>query len=146
MKKIILLFIILSLSVSAAPWLTNGINPGSISFFGDFTGDGNSDVTRYGYDCYINIQNNSNPKFQNYQDLKCYFTNGYGVFRPSRKKNGYFYDGWQKWPWPFYGGWMCTQIGDCIFTAIYHTVYSSVGNDIDGNGQDDLVFYSGRSY
>jgi len=88
MKKFILLFIIVSFSVSAAPWLTNGIDPTHIDFFGDVTGDGISDVV-YSYRCFKNTNDNNNPIFESYRTFFAFTNETSGVkWPPRRVRNG----------------------------------------------------------
>jgi len=132
MKKLIVLIALVTSSLHASVWLTNEIDPQIISFFGELTGDGISDVADYYY-CYINLQNNENPKFQNYKQIQLL---PFGYFRPRRKKgNAYFgsesYRCKAKW------------ISDCFFTNTYnynnYDTYNFYGNDINNDGFFDMA-------
>ena len=137
MKKIILLFIIFSVSVSATPWLTNGIDPTDISFFGDVTGDGFSDVVyNYSYSseykCYKNINNNENPIFEEYRDVFGFIKSN-DIFNttPKRIRDGGFW----------YGTYQYNFISNCTFSLIKNSnkFITSRGNDITDNGLDDWI-------
>ena len=140
--RLTFLLLFTAISSQAAVWLTNGIDPNHIAFFGDLTGDGISDVA-YGYECYINLQNNINPKFQRYRA-----TQGYLPYLPylqnievHRDKDNQFLV-LQCYPKaaPYVSQWL----SDCIFTC---TVYCSIsifsengyGNDIDADGFIDAA-------
>ena len=131
MKKFILLFIIVSFSVSAAPWLTNGIDPTHIDFFGDVTGDGISDVIDNGK-CYRNTNNNENPIFEEYRDVFTFTNEGTKVkWTPMRIRDELY--------WNYY--FQFIFISNCTFRSTFHSnkFISSKGNDITEDGLDDWI-------
>ena len=126
MKTIIMLLMFAGY-INASIYLTNGIEPKDITFFGDVTGDGVSDVIMH-HDCYIGTYSN----FQNYKTITTeVYKNGFNLHRIFGDR----FAGSTA-----FGMYDSTFLSNCIFTTDNHlSPLKNTGNDINDDYYHDIA-------